>query len=151
MKHLAFAALASLIVMAAAGCAPQIYRRNAVVVEVLRAEPSEHRSQACESVWPETLGTIGSLLSTLLNRNCTLCQAIGVVREAGLIGGSVTSDLIRQAANANIRAHRIVVPVPDGGGPYTVETTHAPDGSVTTRIAPSRHAGGAGPPAQPPG
>ena len=149
MKHLACATVASLIVMAAAGCAPQIYRRNAVVVEVLRAEPSEHRAQTCESAWPATLSTVGSLLSTLLNRNCTLCQVLGVVRQAGLIGGSVTSDLIRQAASANIRAHRIIVPVPEGGGPYSVEIIHAPDGSVTTRIAPPRQADGAGTRAQP--
>jgi len=148
MRPSAFLIVAALTT---AGCAPQIYRRNAIVVEVLRAEPSEHRAQACESAWPKTLGTVGSLLSAALNRNCTLCQVLGVVREAGLIGGSVASDLIGQAASADIRAHRIIVPVPEGGGPYTVETIHAPDGSVTTRIAPPHQPDGAGPRAQPPG
>ena len=133
MKPGAFLLVAAL---ACLGCAPQFYNRNAVVVDVINSEPSEHRPQVCESEWPKTVSTLGGFVSALLNRNCTLCQVLGIVRQTGLIGGSVASDLVKQAGNANIRAHRIYVPLPDDSPPYTVETEHRPDGTVHTTVAP---------------
>jgi len=127
--------------LACGGCAPQLYRRNAVVVEVVDTRPSQHGEHTVHSEWPGTLQAISSIAYALVNRGCKLCQLIGLLRDSQLVGGSVASDVVKQAGNADIRAHRITIPLPDddgGGGPraYRVETDHRPDGSVRTTVEP---------------
>lgn len=124
-----------LLAIGPVGCSvPSLFSPNHVKVTVIATTPVEGAQVVSDGAWESTVGRMGETLIAALTE-CKLCLVAMVLRDLTMGAGGVMTEVARQAATAELRAHMTTVPLRAGQGVKVTVEIRA-DGSSTTEIEP---------------